>query len=185
LAWPHVTCFGISSALAITAAVMVVTRRNAVHAALWLAVALVSTGVLYLTLSAQFLAVLQVIIYAGAIVVLFLFVVMLLNVNEDQATDRRRWLAVVGLALALVWGAGTALLLLAGPPAGTGLVVRTPGDVALRGTAEELARAVFEHHALAFELVSLILLAAMAGVIALARRTPRGAEEIPGKRGSP
>jgi len=103
LAWPHVTCFGISSALAITAAVMVVTRRNAVHAALWLAVALVSTGVLYLTLSAQFLAVLQVIIYAGAIVVLFLFVVMLLNVNEDQATDRRRWLAVVGLALALVW----------------------------------------------------------------------------------
>lgn len=185
MAWSHVTCFGVSSALAITAALMVVTRRNAVHAALWLAVALVSTGVLYLTLSAQFLAVLQVIIYAGAIVVLFLFVVMLLSVDEAQTADRRRWVAVAGLALALVWGAGTALLLLAGPPAGGGLVVRAPGDHALTGTAEEVARAVFGHHALAFELVSLILLAAMAGVIALARRTRRAAEEDSCRREGP
>ena len=85
--------FYLSSAIAIISTVFAISRANAVHALLFLVVSLLSIAVVFLSLGAPFIAALEVIVYAGAIMVLFVFVVMMLNLGEDAAEQERRWLS--------------------------------------------------------------------------------------------
>ena len=84
--------FYIAALIALVATVMVITRLNAVHALLYLVVSLLAVALCFYTLGAPFVAALEVIIYAGAIMVLFVFVVMILNLGPEQAVQERRWL---------------------------------------------------------------------------------------------
>ncbi|MCS7083012.1 MAG: NADH-quinone oxidoreductase subunit J [Bacteroidetes bacterium] len=159
--------FSLFGALAIAGAVGVIAARNPVYSALSLVLNFFSLAGLYLSLEAQFLAVAQVIVYAGAIVVLFLFVIMLLNLQPESLPRLR--LDLTGL-LALLLGAG----LLMGIGAGLWAFARTafernpePSSV---GTVDSLGRTLFSTYLVGFELVALLLLVAMIGAVMLAKR---------------
>jgi len=170
--------FGVSAAIAVLAAIMMITRRNAVHSAVWLAVCFSAIGVLYLTLQAPFIAVLQITIYAGAIMVLFLFVVMLLNVAAPEGRDPLRVIAGLGIVLGGVFTTGLGLAF--------ACVTTSADDAALartEGTVEEVGKVLFADYVFAFEFVSVLLVAAMVGVIVLGvRRRERGPSGSEGGR---
>jgi NADH-quinone oxidoreductase subunit J len=161
--------FVLASAMVLSGAIGVVLFKNPVHAALGLVLTLFGVAVHFVSMEAHFLAAVQVIVYAGAIVVLFLFVIMLLGV--DRAED----LSIEPLKLqrpaAIVLGAGVTVLV-------AGAVVRgadtlgsessaaAPGDSNIRA----LARSLYSDHVLAFELTSVLLIVAVAGTVVLTRR---------------
>ena len=157
--------FVIVALVAICAAAAVIMVRSAVHSALFLVLTLFCVAVLFLSLGAEFLAAVQVLVYAGAIMVLFLFVIMLLNVGREEEVASPSWRALtmlVGgvLGLELAWF----FLRRATPPAGAGELEAGYGSV----TA--LARTLFRDHALSFELTSVLLLVAIVGAVVLGRR---------------
>jgi NADH-quinone oxidoreductase subunit J len=167
--------FVVASAMMLVGAVGVVTRRNPVHAALSLVLTLFGVAVHFVSLEAYFLAAVQVIVYAGAIVVLFLFVIMLLGVDkaEDLRTEplvAQRWLAGVA-ALGLL-----GLLVVAAARGADVLRTRSEGlDTALEGASgdaniQQLARSVFGDYVVAFELTSVLLVVAVVGTVMLARK---------------
>jgi len=156
--------FSVIAALAVASALGVVLNRNPVHGACALVAHLFLIAVFFVGLDAQLVGVLQVIVYAGAVVVLFLFVIMLLNLRADVRVT-------AGAPLVAAAGAGVAALatlLVAG--------LRGPGampDAGLAngyGETRELARVLFTRYALPFELTSLLLLVAIVGAVALARK---------------
>ncbi len=163
--------FYISGAVALLASLLVVTRKNAVHAALYLVLSLLAVALVFYTLGAPFVAALEVIVYAGAIMVLFVFVVMMLNLGRASEAQESVWLspgawtgpALLALVLAaeLVW-----VLARGGAGAGTGRVVG----------AKEVGAALFGRYALAVELASFLLLAA---IVAGYHRGGRREEEEP------
>lgn len=161
--------FIVFGGLAVASAVAVITRKNTVHAALLLGLHFVSVAMLYLTLQAEFIAILQIIVVAGAIMVLFLFVILLLNVEPGEPPNARRLLAGLGITIGAALTAMLGLAVALGAAAGR-------GDVSdLRyGTAEEVGRALFSRHVFAFEAVSVLLLAAMIGIAYLGRGWLRG-----------
>ena len=156
--------FFVVAALAVASALGVVLNRNPVHAACALVAHLFLLAVFFVGLDAQLLGVLQVIVYAGAVVVLFLFVIMLLNLQADvRATVGAPLVAaatggVAALATLLVTG-------LRGPNAAAGASLATG-----YGETRELARVLFTRFALPFELTSLLLLVAIVGAVVLARK---------------
>ena len=167
--------FVVASAMMLVGAVGVVTRRNPVHAALSLVLTLFGVAVHFVSLEAYFLAAVQVIVYAGAIVVLFLFVIMLLGVDkaEDLRTEplvAQRWLAGVA-ALGLL-----GLLVVAAARGADLLRTRSEGlDTALEGASgdaniPQLARSVFGDYVVAYELTSVLLVVAVVGTVMLARK---------------
>src|SRR5437879_12277606 len=149
---------GLGSALGL------VLKRNPIHGALFLVVNLGSIAALYLTLGAEFLAAAQVIVYAGAIMVLFVFAIMVLIPGKEETglDPRRGW-----RLLALPVGALLALQLLLVVRAGVGPVAPA---AAVPGGVEAIARLLFTRYLLGFQLTSVLLLAAMVGVLLLARR---------------
>ncbi len=160
--------FFLLAVTAITAAVGMLLSRNPVHSALWLVLNLLSVAGLYLTLNAEFIGVVQVIVYAGAIMVLFLFVIMLLNLEalpRLENFDARRALAFV---------AGVALLAVLTYSLAAGLkvlpVVEIGPAAALNGEAAFLARDLFTTYALPFEMIGVLLLAATIGAVMIAKR---------------
>src|SRR5260221_8167045 len=88
--------FWLLSVIALFSALMVITSRNPVHSVLWLIVTFFSISGHYILLNAQFLAIVNIIVYAGAIMVLFLFVIMLMNLNKSTEPKKNRWLQVAG-----------------------------------------------------------------------------------------
>ncbi len=160
------------AALAVIFALMVILHRNAVVSALSLVVTFFSLAVMYVLLDAPFLAVLQVIIYAGAIMVLFLFVIMLLNLQQIEERENRpvqRFLAWVGgvwFGLALIY-----YLL-------KSLVVR--GAVPVFGSdPRQIGIALFDGYLFPFEMISILLLAAIVGALVLTQKAnPAGGEEV-------
>ena len=163
------TLFIIFGALALGSGIAMIVQRNAVHAALLLVTNLLSVAVLFLTLGAEFLFVAQIIVYAGAIVVLFLFVIMLLGVdrNENLTEPRdlqRRQLglgSIVGLVLVAALATTTASRSLRGsfPEAPEGF-----------GSAENIGGLLFQRYLLPFEITGLLLLVATIGILMLAKR---------------
>jgi NADH-quinone oxidoreductase subunit J len=163
--------FGILAASAVLAAIRVVTTKNVVHAALYLVVVLGSVAANYILLAAEFVAAVQLLVYIGAIVVLFLFGVMLTRAklgHEGELDNDQRWLAaVIGVFLLGVltyslvdkWGDDKLPEL-----------HRTQEQLsATRGTGA-VGNAIFSTYLVPFEVVSVLLLAALVGAIVLARR---------------
>jgi NADH-quinone oxidoreductase subunit J len=164
--------FYLFATLAVIAALGVVALRNPVHAALCLAVVFISLAALYVLLSAPFVAAAQVMIYAGAILILFVFVIMLLSPGVDQGAGALKWqrplAAVFGLALAveLILVLASAVL-----PAARGQY--TPERLAQIGDVQAIGALLFTDFLLPFEITSLLLLVAMVGVIVLAKKRVR------------
>ncbi|PZS16536.1 MAG: hypothetical protein DLM54_11060 [Acidimicrobiales bacterium] len=165
--------FVVSAIIVVVGALGVVVARNPVHSALMLVMTLFGVAVLFVIQDAQFLAVVQVIVYAGAIVVLFLFVIMLLGVDREEMMARdplpgQRPLAVIlglaalGLILYLAstasWATGARSV--AGPAGGPG------------SNIEKLARSIFTTYLIPFEATSVLLVIAVVGAVVLSRRLP-------------
>jgi len=157
--------FAAFAALTLGGAVLTVAARNAVHSAVWLIVSLLGTAGLFLLQQAEFLFAVQIILYVGGIMVLFLFVIMLVNLAraEGERQFSPRWWIAAG-AVALLAGEG-AYLMRNGMPA-------LPGGAAphaIEGNVEALADLLFTQYLLPFEAISLLLLVAMVGCVLMAR----------------
>ncbi len=161
--------FVLVAALAVAGAIGMLVARNPVHSALFLVLTLFCVAAVYLLLGAEFLAIVQIIVYAGAIMVLFLFIIMLLNLGRDEfgpdpLPSQQPWgmLVTLLLAITLVTVAGAAVAL------------RQPFDPLFLTPLPELARTLFTKYLLAVEIASLILLIAMIGVVVMAKRPKEG-----------
>jgi NADH-quinone oxidoreductase subunit J len=157
--------FWILAVMAVVSAAGVVLRRNPIHSALFLVVHLATLAAFFLKMRAEFLATAQVIVYAGAIAVLFVFAIMVLIPGREETgpdplrAQRLLAVPVAGLLLVLL-----AVMLRSTLFAGAGLAQAVPGGVATIG------RALFTDYLFPFEVTSVLLLVALVGVIALAKR---------------
>ena len=171
-----IVVFAVASVVAVGGALGVVLSRNPVHSALMLVMTLFGVAVLFVEQEAHFLAAVQVIVYAGAIVVLFLFVIMLLGVDRtenleiDELKGQRPLAAALGVAalgliIMAVFAAGGRRI--TGQKSSGGALFTNEPDINV------LAKSVFSDYVFAFELTSLLLVIAVVGTVMLARR-PRG-----------
>jgi NADH-quinone oxidoreductase subunit J len=164
--------FYLFSLIAIVAAIAFVTRRSPVAAAMWLVVTMFAIAALYIMMDAQFIGVMQVLVYAGAIMVVFLFVVMLLNLGHpSEISDiRGKWGRLLAgfLGLALL----AEVMALVRSPLQIGLVVPVipPTVNSTGGIIGGVAGPLFHEYLLAFELTSVLLLIAIAGAVVLGRK---------------
>jgi NADH-quinone oxidoreductase subunit J len=168
--------FWVFAPISIGSAIGMLFQRNAVHAALFLIVNFFTIAVFFLILGAPFLFAVQIIVYAGAIMVLFLFVIMLLGVDrEETLIEQLRGQR----PLAIVLGLGIAVELFFAIRAGVGFATRGPenfDEVANRGlvgNAEALSRVLFRNYFFPFEVTSILLIIAAIAVMVLASRRAR------------
>jgi NADH-quinone oxidoreductase subunit J len=179
------TVFYVFGAIAVVSALLCILQRNAVAAALWLVNTMFSLAAIYVVLHAQFIAAIQVLVYAGAIMVLFLFVLMLLNLS--RTADDLRGPPAVAATIVLVGLLAIGLLALwqytpdrlaadlTGQPAVTAeMAFPAAGEVARRtverGAVGAVAEPLFMSYLVPFEITSVLLLAAMVGAVVLAKR---------------
>jgi len=168
--------FVLATAMVLVGAIGVITRSNPVHAAMSLVLTLFGIAVHFVALEAHFLAAVQVIVYAGAIVVLFLFVIMLLGVDksEDLAVEpfpiQRPLAAVVGAGLA---GLVIAAVVRARDTLVIGTQIESDGD----RNIQQLADNLFSDHVFAFEFTSILLIVAVAGTVLLTRKSKKDPTE--------
>jgi NADH-quinone oxidoreductase subunit J len=173
--------FHFAAALALAASVLVVTRRNPVYSAIFLVLFFTMVSLCYLTLRAPFLAVIQVLVYGGAIVVLFLFVLMLLNLSpqelEEKVSSRRKAVATVGAVLLFLLLVATIRLSPTVEDAGS-LTAPIPASSPAAGAGEThaIGVALFNEQGLAFELTSVLILVAVIGAIYLTKSRQRGSQ---------
>jgi NADH-quinone oxidoreductase subunit J len=161
--------FGFLAALLTAAALGVILQRSPVRSALSLVVTLFLLAVVYLFLDAQLVAALQIIVYAGAIMVLFLFVIMLLNLQEDRPAMVRFGLRVGAAFAASLFFLSTLRFFLAPQQAGPGGGMRGAVPAAF-GSTEAVAEELFTRFLLAFEVTGVLLLVAIIGAVVLAKR---------------
>jgi NADH-quinone oxidoreductase subunit J len=166
----EIVLFALFSLAAVFFAVNVIFRRNAVHCALHLVGVLLAMSGLFVLLNAQFIAAIQILVYAGAIMVLFLFVVMLLNApHEETVEDERRHLLVrsgsmrLGALLAVALGVELVWALSRGTDTG-------PFAGGSTSSVSAIGRLLFTEYAFAFEVTSVLILVAMVGAVILAQR---------------
>ena len=157
--------FYILAAIALASAIMVVTRKNAVTSAVYLIVAMCCIAGLFVQLGSIFIGVLQIIVYAGAIIVLFLFVIMMFNLKYDEfgfdsRVFQRIFAAVLGLVLVL-----QLVLAISKYPSKPG----RPIDMSI-GDVESIAHRLFYDYLYAFEITGVLLLAAIIGAVVIARK---------------
>ena len=165
------TFFWIFGVIAMAGGLLCITRKNPVGSALWLVVTLFALAAMYVLLDAQFIAALQVLVYAGAIMVLFLFVIMLLNLGRPGPSDIK---GPVGMGIATLL-AGTLLLQLrvlgqAAPPEAIQLPAGAMAALQQQGMVAAVAGPLFDAYLIPFEITSLLLLAAIVGAVVLAKR---------------
>ncbi len=159
------TAFWILAALAVGSATGLLLRRNPIHSALFLVAHLASVAGLFLLLRAEFLAAVQVIVYAGAIAVLFVFAIMvLIPGKEETGPDPLRSQRL------LAAGATGVLLVLVGLLLRSAVLASPGPGVPVPGGAQAVGRLLFTDYLFPFEVTSVLLLAAMVGVLALTRR---------------
>jgi len=157
--------FYIFAALAVIAAVSVVAHRTPVYSALSLIVVLCSLAVVYLLLGAEFIAVLQVIVYAGAIMVLFIFVIMLLNAGRETPTHRSRMARWLGVPLVTASLVEILLAVWQQFPAES-----TRPAAALNAGPVAIGHLLFRNYVLPFEVTSILILVAILGAVVLAKK---------------
>ncbi len=160
--------FFLFSVLAIAAGIGMLVARNPVNSALWLVLNLFSIAVLYLTLNATFIAIIQILVYAGAIMVLFLFVIMLLNLAELPAIDRIGWGRVLAFCLGMIVLAQLFYTVALGLD-----VLPQPVSserAAQLGSVHEIGLTLFTQYAFPLEVIAILLLAATIGAVLLAKK---------------
>ncbi len=172
--------FLVIGAVSLAAAFGVVVSRQPVHSALFLLVNFATLAVLYVTLDAQFLAAAQVIVYAGGIVILILFVIMLIGgETNDFSAAQRTWSRLVGLGLGLI------LLIGLGYSAVQRLMPLPADSTALQGGAPKVVGLeLFTNYILPFELVGVLLLVALLGALVMGRQPEGAGEGIPSVKAS-
>jgi NADH-quinone oxidoreductase subunit J len=160
------------AATAVASGALMVTRRNVIHSAIFLITALLATAGIFLQLRAEFLFIVQIILYVGGIMVLFVFVIMLVNLDvalQQIQFGRQKWVALV-VALALAGQVGL-MFWSSGKMPGQGLPVQTAAAAAsLPANSEAVAHSLFESYLLPFEIASVLLLVAMIGAVVMAKK---------------
>jgi NADH-quinone oxidoreductase subunit J len=160
---PQIAVFLVLAAVAVAGAVSLILQREPIHSALSLIAVMVALAGLYLLQGAEFIAAVQIIVYGGAIMVLFVFVIMLLNAGEEERTNVSRMARLVGVPLGIAflvevaYGIGRATALL-GPA------------VAEAVSTRDLSTLLFREYVFPFELTSILILIALLGALVLARR---------------
>ena len=159
--------FAFLAALAVISGLGVILQRSPIHCVLALALTLVDIGALFIGLGAVTVGFLQIIVYVGAIMILFLFVIWLLNLQSEARGDGRIGLKIVGAVVAAALAAEfiTTFVRLPSSP-------ETSALGANYGSIDSLARLLFADYLIAFEVTSILLLVAIVGSVALARRMP-------------
>lgn len=159
--------FWFLSALALGGAIMVVSSKNPVHSILFLIMTFFAISGHYILLNAQFLAIVNIIVYAGAIMVLFLFVVMLMNLNAESETPQRNKYILYG---GTITGASLLLILVAAlkQSSSTHEMVQTNGGSG--GLIENLGKLLFTEYVFPFEISSVLFLSAMIGAVVIAKK---------------
>ncbi len=159
--------FWFLSALAVFAAIMVITRKNPVFSVLWLIVVFFAISGHYILLNAQFLAIVNIIVYAGAIMVLFLFVIMLMNLNKDNEPKKNLWIKMAGV----ISGGSLLTILIAVLYSAADMTNKTAeiqtGDI---GLIENLGKVLFKDYVVPFEIASVLFLSAMVGAIVIGKK---------------
>lgn len=152
--------------MALFGAMMVITSKNPVYSVLWLILTFFAISGHYILLNAQFLAIVNIIVYAGAIMVLFLFVIMLMNLNQAVEPKKNRWLKVAG-AIA----GGCLLLVLVAALRNTEIKSQTAqvnqGDI---GLIKNLGKELFSTYVVPFEISSILFLSAMVGSVVIGKK---------------
>jgi NADH-quinone oxidoreductase subunit J len=158
--------FVVLSLMAIFSGLFTIFSKNPVFSALWLIVAFFAIAGHYILLNAQFLAVVHIIVYAGAIMVLFLYVVFMINLNKETEPNKPAWVRI-----AAVISGGMMMLTLVAALKGASLVPQNKSAEALNiGLTSNLGRVLFNDFLVPFELSSVLLLAAMVGAVMLGKR---------------
>jgi len=158
--------FWILSGLALLSALMVISSKNPVYSVLWLIVTFFAISGHYILLNAQFLAIVNIIVYAGAIMVLFLFVIMLMNLGRLAEPQKNRWLRIAGVV------AGGCLLLvfvaaLRNIEMKKQIAETNTGDI---GLIQNLGKALFDEYVVPFEISSILFLTAMVGAVVIGKK---------------
>ena len=158
--------FWFLSVVAIFSALMVITNKNPVYSVLWLIVTFFAISGHYILLNAQFLAIVNIIVYAGAIMVLFLFVIMLMNLSKTTEPKKNRWLqwagGLAGLCLMIVFIAAFRNTEIKGQIAQV-----NEGDI---GLIKNLGKELFSTYVVPFEISSILFLSAMVGAVVIGKR---------------
>ena len=165
------------AALLVITSLMVILHRNPVTSALFLVLAFCSLAGIYLLLQAEFLGMVQIVVYAGAIMVLFLFVIMYLNLQHDVESGVQ-----IAVRRGIGWLAGAGLLLVGATLLRTGWALGPANEVlpdAEHGNVAAIGRLLYSKYLFPFEITSVLLLVAMIGVIVIARGRARSAGDPP------
>ncbi|HWJ29369.1 MAG TPA: NADH-quinone oxidoreductase subunit J [Flavisolibacter sp.] len=157
--------FWLLSIITLFSALMVITSKNPVYSVLWLIVTFFSISGHYILLNAQFLAIVNIIVYAGAIMVLFLFVIMLMNLNKDTEPQKSKWLKLAGAV-----AGGCLLLVLVAALRNTekNMTQLASGDI---GLIQNLGKVLFNEYVVPFEISSILFLSAMVGAVVIGKRS--------------
>ena len=158
--------FWILSAIALFSALMVITSKNPVHSVIWLILVFFAISGHYLLMNAQFLAIVNIIVYAGAIMVLFLYVLMLMDLKKETEPQKNRWLKLAGA----VAGGSLLLVLVAAlrkADVGQSIAETRVGDI---GLIENLGKILFSEYVVPFEISSILFLSAMVGAVVIGKK---------------
>ena len=144
---------------------MVVTSKNPIYSVLWLIITLVAISGHYILLNAQFLGIVNLIVYAGAIMVLFLFVIMLMNLDAENEPQKNKWMKLAGVV-----SGGCLLLVIVAALKNAevrGQAAVGQGDI---GLIEHLGKALFTEYVIPFEISSVLFLSAMVGAVVVGKK---------------
>src|SRR4249920_82707 len=159
--------FWVLSVMALFSALMVITSKNPMHSVIWLIIVFFAISGHYLLLNAQFLAIVNIIVYAGAIMVLFLFVVMLMNLNTETEKQKNLWMKFFGAVSGglLLW------IFISSARSATDIINKNAlmgeGDI---GLIQNLGKVLFTKYALPFEISSVLFLSAMVGAVVIGKK---------------
>lgn len=156
--------FWVLAVVSLFSALMVITSKNPVYSVLWLIITFFSISGHYILLNAQFLAIVNIIVYAGAIMVLFLFVIMLMNLDRNTEPQKNKWLKLAG---AIAGGSLLLVMVAALRHTDNGAAELGTGDI---GLIQNLGKVLFNQYVVPFEISSVLFLSAMVGAVVIGRK---------------
>lgn len=156
--------FYVLAALSVISALMVITSRHPVYSVIWLIITFFTISGHYILLNAQFLAIVNIIVYAGAIMVLFLFVIMLMNLSRETEPKKNKWLKLAGAV-----SGGSLLLVMVAALRGAEKKMTQLGEGDI-GLIENLGTVLFTEYVVPFEIASILFLTAMVGAVVIGKR---------------